>query len=438
MPADRRDMSWRATTIGALIEAHVLEVGDGYRAKNDELGGDGLIFLRSGHVADDRIEFSGTERFRTTDRGTFGNKVSRSGDVIVTTKGWSTGRVGFVNDSMPSFVYSPHLSYWRVLDSTQICSAYLRQWSRSPECQRQVASIRMSIDIHPYLSLATQRRLKITLPPFDTQRSIANVLGALDDKIELNRRMNETLERMARALFKSWFVDFDPVREIEGRAPVGMDAPTATLFPSSMIESHGTEVPAEWRLGRFDEVVECPRRGVQPSEIDPETPYLGLEHMPRRSIALAEWGVAADVTSGKFQFKRSEILFGKLRPYFHKVGLAPLDGVCSTDILVLVARYPSHGPFALFHASSDELIQFVDAASTGTKMPRASWADIGRFPIVVPPDGVAAAFKQITAPMLDRILLNIHEAKTLAATRDLLLPKLLSGGLRVRDAEKMM
>ena len=132
-----------------------------------------------------------------------------------------------------------------------------------------------------------------------------------------------------------------------------------------------------------------PRRTVRPHEIISGTPYIALEHMPRRSIALSEWDKSADVTSGKFAFCKGEVLFGKLRPYFHKVGVAPLDGVCSTDILVITPKAPKWFGFVLGHVSSDELVNFTDLASTGTKMPRTNWTDIASFALVVPPEGIA-------------------------------------------------
>ena len=159
--------------------------------------------------------------------------------------------------------------------------------------------------------------------------------------------------------------------------------------------------------------------------------------MPRRSIALGDWDESADVASGKSTFKKDEILFGKLRPYFHKVGVAPLDGVCSTDILVLAPKAPEWFGFLVGHASSDALIQFSDLASTGTKMPRTNWGDIGSFKVALPPKAIAAAYTRIIQPMLDRIDANLHESRTLATLRDTLLRKLLGGALSVAErAEK--
>ncbi len=250
------------------------------------------------------------------------------------------------------------------------------------------------------------------------------------DKIELNRRMNETLEAMARALFKPWFVDFDPVRaKAESRDP-GLPKPLADLFPARLVDSELGEIPEGWKVGTLGEVAEQPRRSVRPAQIDPETPYFGLEHMPKRCIALSDWATGDGLESNKFEFKRGEVLFGKLRPYFHKVGVAPVDGVCSTDIVVVRPQQQAWFGFVLGHASSVEFVDHTDAGSTGTKMPRTSWNEMARYEVVLPPEPIAKSFDVYMQPPVGRILANIHESRTLVALREALLPKLISGDLR--------
>ncbi len=284
--------------------------------------------------------------------------------------------------------------------------------------------------VQPNLYTSALGKLELELPSLPEQKAIAHILGSLDDKIELNRRMNATLEAMARQLFQSWFIDFDPVRaKLVGRESATLDPATAALFPKHLEDSPIGQIPKGWSAGKLGDIGTNSRRGVQPSDIAPNTPYIALEHMPRRSIALGDWDDSADVASGKSAFKKGEILFGKLRPYFHKVGVAPFDGVCSTDILVLAPKSPEWFGFLLGHASSDELIQFTDLSSTGTKMPRTNWRDISSFKVVLPPSSIAAAFTRIVQPMLDRIHANIHQSRTLTTLRDTLLPKLLNGEL---------
>ena len=129
-------------------------------------------------------------------------------------------------------------------------------------------------------------------------------------------------------------------------------------------------------------------------------------------------------------------MFGKLRPYFHKVGIAPVDGICSTDIVVLNARERKAAAFVLACISQDEFVAFTDRTSDGTKMPRTSWGRMERYGLCLPGGSALEAFNAFVEPMLNRIVSNIHESRTLAVTRDLLLPKLMSGEVRVKDAEK--
>ena len=273
--------------------------------------------------------------------------------------------------------------------------------------------------------------LPVSLPPLPEQRAIAGILGALDDKIELNRRMNETLEQMARASFQSWFVDFEPVRaKMTGREP-NLPPELWDLFPDRLVDSDLGEIPEGWAVGEIGDVATQRRQGVKPKDIGPDTPYIALEHMPRKCVALSERGKAEGLASGKFRFRKSDILFGKLRPYFHKVGVAPLDGVCSTDIVVVSPKTSDWFGFALGHLSSPEFVDYTDATSTGTRMPRANWQDMASYKIPLPRLEIARSYAKLVRPWIDKIISNIHESYSLATQRDTLLPRLVSGELWV-------
>ena len=280
---------------------------------------------------------------------------------------------------------------------------------------------------------------KIPLPALTEQRQIAHILEMLNEKIELNRQMNETLEAMAQAIFKSWFVDFDPVRaKMEGRMPAGMDAATSTLFPSAFQDSPLGKIPKGWEVGTLGGIAENVRQSVKASEINSNECYIGLEHMPRRSIALSEWQTADGLGSNKYRFRKGEILFGKLRPYFHKVGVAPLDGVCSTDILVIQPIGSEWFAIVLGLVSSDEFIAYTNAYSAGTRMPRTNWKDMSKYEIVLPQVEVSQKYTEFIQPFIERIIENIHQSHTLSQIRDALLPKLLSGEIRVGDMDKKL
>ncbi|MCU0905564.1 MAG: restriction endonuclease subunit S [Tabrizicola sp.] len=272
----------------------------------------------------------------------------------------------------------------------------------------------------------------LLLPPREEQDRIASLLASLDDKIELNRRMGATLEEMARALFKSWFVDFDPVRaKAEGRDP-GLPPATAALFP----DKFGADgFPSGWN-GTAENIGKSIRELVQPSRIDPNTPYVGLEHFEKKNLALAAMGVAEEVDSKKAVFKRGDLLFGKLRPYFHKVAVAPMDGICSTDILVFRPQEGIPSTYLYLAFSAAGFVAKASGAQEGTRMPRADWGFMRKLPVPKPNTEVLTAFDDAVAPLIDRLLATVAQSQSLAALRDTLLPKLISGELRIKDSGK--
>ncbi len=289
-------------------------------------------------------------------------------------------------------------------------------------------------------NVSARQLATIWWPPLklSEQRAIAHILGTLDDKIELNRRMNETLEAMARALFKSWFVDFDPVRaKMEGH-DTGLPRHLADLFPDRLVDSELGEIPEGWEVASLGDVAALRRKGIDPASEASDTPYIGLADMPRGSIALTDWGETGSVSSRKSAFKAGDILFGKLRPYFHKVGIAPVDGLCSTDIVVLGARKPKWSAFVLACVSSSAFVAHTSQTATGTKMPRTSWQAMRRYELGRPTDTMASEFQRTVSPMLRRIVSNIHESRTLTALRDALLPKLISGEIRLGKTARII
>ena len=356
------------------------------------------------------------------------------GDTILSTVRPGNRAFAFLRAAPNNMVVSTGFTVLRAKERATD-SRFLYYLATSDPIIDYLASIAEEKTAYPSVNPIDIGECVVPVPPLNEQRAIASILGALDDKIELNRQMNRTLEAVAQTLFKSWFVDFDPVwAKKEGRQPFGMDADTAALFPDEFEESELGLIPAGWNVGCIGDIVASIRNSTDPSILDSGVPYIGLEHMPQQSIALDRWSKAATVKSLKLQFNRNDILFGKLRPYFHKVGIAPIDGVCSSDILVLRPKQPSYLGFALGFLSSTELIDYAAAISTGTRMPRVSWQDISAYPIVIPPLSTIQRFMLIAAPMLERLSHNIMESRILTEIRDTLLPKLLSGELRVPTA----
>jgi type I restriction enzyme S subunit len=392
----------------------------------------GIPFLRSQNIEPLRINDSDLKFINLTFHERLRKSALSPGDVVIV----RTGKPGACAVIPNSLLVANCSDLVIVRCGPKLDARFLAYYVNSVAAHHVSSHLVGAVQQH--FNVGSARKMVMLLPQLTEQRAIAHILGTLDDKIELNRRMIEALEAMARAIFKSWFVDFDPVRaKAEGRDP-GLPEEIADLFPDRFEDTELGEIPLGWRIGTLGEVAIHPRRSVRPTKIDPTTPYIALEHMPRRCIALSEWGIADGLESNKFGFKRGEILFGKLRPYFHKVGIAPIDGVCSTDIVVLAPQKDTWRGFVLCHVSSTAFVEYTNAGSTGTKMPRTSWTEMARYSIVFPPDAVAESFTEQIRPGIERILALIQELRTLAALRDTLLPKLMTGEVRISDVERFM
>ncbi|MBY0311897.1 MAG: restriction endonuclease subunit S [Phycisphaerales bacterium] len=429
----------KETTFQALIDAGLIEIGDGYRAKNNELGGTGPLFLRAGHVSDTHISFDGVERFHSHLADAVASKMSKPGDVVITTKGNSTGRTAFITPDLPPFVYSPHLSYWRSKDHGAIVPGFLRAWSNGAEFSEQLEGMKLSTDMAPYLSLTDQRRLHITLPPPDEQRSIARVLGGLNDKIELNRRMNRTLEDLARGLFRSWFVDFDPVtKNGNGRAP----ATPAGLFPKRLVDSPIGPIPEGWRVSTIGQEVSVVG-GSTPSTDEPKF-WEGGKHCwvtPRDLSRLTDPVVIdcerritdaglTQISSGLMP--RGTVLLSSRAPIGY-LAIADVPVAVNQGFIGLKCDKGLPGVFALRWC--EENMEEVLSRAGGTTFAEISKAAFRPIPMVVPTAEVIEAFARAAQGWHDQIVANVRQSRQLAALRDALLPQLLSGEIRLREAE---
>jgi type I restriction enzyme S subunit len=426
---------WTDCTVGDIKSGspYALATGPfGSAISSSHFTDHGVPVLRGGNLSQDvetRLVDEGLVYVSDEKAKEFSRSIARRGDLVFTC--WGTiDQVGLVDDRSRFTEYVVSNKQMKLTpDSRKVDSLFLYYLFSGPDMKRRILSQGIGSSV-PGFNLGQLRSLPLTLPPLPEQRAIAHILGTLDNKIELNRQIGETLQAIAEALFRSWFVDFDPVHaKAEGR-DAGMPADLAQLFPDEFEDSGTGEVPSGWRRATLGDVAVHQRRAVQPNELDPSSPYIGLEHMPRHSVGLTTWATAGSVQSGKTAFRRGEILFGKLRPYFHKVGVAPTDGVCSTDIVVVAPTGNAWFGFVLGHLSSDAFIDYTDAGSTGTKMPRTSWAEMAGYPVALPTDVIAAAFTAQVRPMVERIIAGIHENRALVAIRNSLLPRLVSGKLR--------
>jgi type I restriction enzyme S subunit len=424
------------TTFRDLIRAGVLAIGDGYRAKNDELGGDGPIFLRSGYLQDTGWVLENADRFITKNKDKFGEKLAKDRDTVVTTKGNSVGRVGIIDGNTIGSIYSPHLSYWRTLSPDCLAPLYIYYWARSPSAQNQIRAYSGSTDMAPYLSLADQLRISIYLPPHTAQLAVCDILGALDQKISVNRRMTETLEAMARAIYKSWFVDFEPVRAKAMGHPTGLPVEFSDIFPANVGDDG---LPVGWRSSSLQEFSDLNPENWSSSNYPSEIRYADLSGTKLGSIEVTEV-LHRDSAPSRAQrvLRIGDTIVGVVRPGNKSYAFVGEDGITgSTGFAVLRPKAADYRELVYLAATAPENIERLAHLADGAAYP-AVRSDVVLSTVL---SGYAAdvveLFSKTVAPLIDRITLNRRQNRTLAALRDTLLPKLISGELHIADAERL-
>ncbi|MFY0530068.1 restriction endonuclease subunit S [Archangium gephyra] len=307
----------------------------------------------------------------------------------------------------------------------------------------------------PNLNTSILSSLPFVIPPRAEQEQIAEVLGSFDDKIDLNRRMNQTLEAMAQALFRSWFVDFDPVRaKAEGRQPEGMDAATAALFPSRLADANGTQLPEGWsrsrlgqEVGRCGGMIQTGPFGSQLHASDyvshgvpvvmPKD--ISLRHVSTTDIARVRHEDAQRLA--RHQLCEGDLVYSRRGDVERHalVGIREQGWLCGTGCLLvrLGPKWPSP-IYVSLALSQPKAKAWISQHAIGATMPNLNTGILANVPLLVPPDEVLVTFSGIVSALEAQIVQNQRQSETLEQLRNLLLPKLLSGEIRVREAETQL
>ncbi len=295
----------------------------------------------------------------------------------------------------------------------------------------------------PKLTQRNMNQILVPAPPIDEQRAIAHVLGSLDDKIELNGRMNETLEAIARAVFKSWFVDFDPVRaRAEGRE-TGLPKHLSRLFPDSLEDSELGQIPAGWLVAPIGDLASLSRDNVTPGDFPDESfDHYSIPAFDKVKAPIRE--VGSQIKSNKNGVPWGCVLLSKLNPRFPRVWLPDLSqavrSVCSTEFLVANSRSTSSPEFLYSLFTSVSFAREFATLVTGTSgsHQRVNADSLTAMKTVLPAPELLESFSGLAGALLNRVHVGTSESRKLAELRDALLPKLISGEIRVKEAEKHM
>jgi type I restriction enzyme S subunit len=425
----------------SLEERGVLKVEDGnhgeYRPRKNEFVDQGVSFIRAADIKDGIVMFDHSERINETALSRIRKGIGRPGDVLITHKG-TIGRVGLVADDAPDFVCSPQTTFWRVIDQSFVDRYYLYAYMRSPQFQELFCIYGGETDMAPYVSLTSQRSLVLSLPDIAAQREIGKIIQCLDSKIHLNRKTNETLEGIAKALFKSWFVDFDPVRaKAEGR-PTGLPDEVSELFPDSFEESELGEIPSGWSQSSLDKIAKY-LNGLALQKFPPKGDNTDL---PVIKIAQLRRGDANDSDKcsndleEEYVIEDGDILFswsGSLLVDTWTGG----KGALNQHLFKVTSEQFQKWFIYLWTHNHLEEFQAI-AQSKATTMGHIQRKHLSEAKVLIPPRQCLAYMNEIFEPFLQRQIQGRLESKTLSSLRDALLPKLISGELRIPDAEKML
>jgi type I restriction enzyme, S subunit len=287
------------------------------------------------------------------------------------------------------------------------------------------------------------RKVSLTLPPLAEQKAIAAVLGALDDKIELNRRMNATLEAMARALFQSWFVDFDPVRaKLDGRPPAALDPATAALFPATFQESSLGPIPHGWEVCPLSEKIQLlsgrTPKTSEPTYWDGDIPWYSVRDAPSETDV---WVIHTDkhvtklgIANSAAQIFPEKTTIISARGTVGKLALTAVP-MAMNQSCYGVRGITGYGDYFTYYSLREATAQ-LQQRTHGTVFDTITTETFKTLDCIFPTPKITVAFDRLVEPLLGRIRANLHQSCTLATLRDTLLPKLLSGELSVAEMEK--
>ena len=435
---------WSEASVIELQRARCLLVEDGnhgeYRPRQNEFGEGEWAFIRAADMENGRVLFDSAARINKAARDRIIKGIGAGGDVLLSHKG-TVGKVAFVSLDAPPFVCSPQTTFWRALNLDYLDRRYLYYFLCSDDFQQQLEARKSETDMAPYVSLTAQRQLKVKMPPVEVQRAIARILGALDDKIELNRRMNHTLEAMALAIFKSWFVDFDPViAKSESRHPYGMNAETAALFPSALQDSELGPIPKGWKVSTIGQEVKVVG-GTTPSTREPRywnggticwaTPR-DLSKLTDPILLDTERQITPEglsqISSGLLPV--GTVLLSSRAPIGY-LAIAQIPVAINQGFIAMICNGTLSNHYVL-HWTAENMDEIL-ARSGGTTFGEISKSNFRPIPVIVPDQNVLQRYDAWVSKLHAKIVANLREIRTLAAIRDALLPKLLSGEIRVNQ-----
>jgi type I restriction enzyme S subunit len=439
---------WRAVTVEQIAAngASSISIGPfGSRMKSDCYADSGVPVVRGNNISGGKHPEGEFVFITEAKAAELKSSEVTGGDLVFPHRG-AIGRVALIPEGERMILSS---SMMKLTPNKKICQpSFLLYFFRSGkgiyELLKNASTVGTPGIGQPLSSL---KRIPVDLPPLQEQKAIAHILGTLDDKIELNRKTNETLEAMAKALFKSWFVDFDPVRaKAEGR-PTGLPAEISNLFPDSFEDSELGQIPSGWTYSRLGEISEW-RSGSTPSKANPgywggSTPWISATSMKDPVVFSSDDSLSDLALESGARLAPEAILLLVRGSGLHTriaVCLVGVEVAFNQDVKAITARSGSHFSsdliLAYFNSQVEQLLGMVEFTGIGAgkldteRLQGLLVADPGQHLLYYADRLISSIYRKIGA--------NLLACQALSEMRDTLLPKLISGELRVPDAEKLL
>lgn len=418
---------WRTYSVEELVAFGILAPPlDGNHGaihpKTSDFVPAGIPFIMASDMKDGIVDIENCAFISEQQASTLRKGFARTGDVLLSHKA-TIGRTALVGQIKNEFlVLTPQVTYYRVLDARRLNNRYLKYYFDSTPFQQIMGSWAGAGSTRAYLGITAQRKLPVVLPPINLQNEIASVVGALDDRITLLRKTNATLEAISQALFKSWFVDFDPVRaKADGRQPEGMDAAIAALFPDSFEESELGLVPKGWSVAKFEEFIERLSVGQKYDQKSANSSGLVPILDQGKSGIIGYHNEAPGVYAS---LETPVVVFANHTCYMR---LICFDFSAIQNVLPFKGR--GVDTVWAFYATRDR-VKFSEY--------KGHWPDFSIEKSVVPTGSLTNAFRDFVDPLVRKMRLNDLQAQALSQLRDTLLPRLISGQLRLPEAEALI
>lgn len=371
------------------------------------------------------------------------------GDIVIANVGANAGTVFRVPDLGTRMTLGPNAVLCRPKEESILQRDFLYYYLISDRGQHALQTIR-SGSAQPKFNKTDLRSLLVPIPPMAEQHAISHLLGTLDARIELSHRMNETLEAITRALFRSWFVDFDPVHaNAQGRVP-RLPQHLGNLFPHGFEESELGDKPAGWRVGQVADVLAELVSGSRPrgGAIGEGVPSIGAENV----LGLGRYDFSKEkfIPRGFFeQLKRrgAAVRFGDVLLYkdgaqigrktYFDCAFPHLECAINEHVFILRATRRQEQRYLFFWLDQDWMTNQIVGLNSNSAQPGINQAGVRRLPLLVPPQDVVDAFDRLVRPLTERLFANCIHSRTLASLRNTVLPKLIAGDLRVPVVERM-